>query len=198
MATLEELELKGFTTIGNIYVDGSYLSEETTPPYDSITGEELIYGENAFGALSGGTTSTVYPADGSALFITNLSVGSSAIMGGRDNGTVYDLCISYINSGSIYVLPRQAGTYTPDSDGTLNVYIEGVSITSGGYHGFGATTDANFMGDYEITIKNTSMQYLALATGSAYSVDATAATNHRFASVDGNITFTLDNLSAPD
>ena len=195
MATLEELELNGFTTIGNIYVDGSYLTEETTPQCDSITGEELIYDENAFGALSGGTTSTVYPADGSALFITNLSVGSNIILNARDNGSVYDLYISGINSGYIYALSREAGTYTPDSDGTLNVYIEGVTFSSGGYHGFGATTDANFVGDYAITIKNTSMQFLALAAGSGNGVDNGDAGNHRFAAVDGNITFTLDNVT---
>ncbi len=128
MATLEELELNGFTTIGNIYVDGSYLTEETTPQCDSTTGEELIYGENAFGALSGGTTSPAYPADGSALFITNLSVGSNIILNARDNGSVYDLYISGINSGYIYALPREAGTYTPDSDGTLNVYLSLIHI----------------------------------------------------------------------
>ena len=194
MATLEELELNGFTTVGNIYVDSTWTAT-STPATNEITGEAMTFGTNAFAALSGGTTTPAYPEDGSALFVTNVNVGGNRIWNGRNNSTLYDLYVNNVQSGDIYIMPRNAGTYHPDTDGTLNVYIEGTSIASGGYHGFAATTNANFTGDYVLTIKNTRMQYMAVATGSAWGMDNGDAGNHRYAKVDGNITFTLDNLT---
>ena len=193
MATLEELELNGFTTVGNIYVDSTWTAT-STPATNPITGEAMTFGDNAFAALSGGTTAPAYPVDGSALFITNINVGGNRIWNGRADNTVYDVYVSNVQSGDIYVIPRKAGTYTPDS-GVLNIYVEGTSIASGGYHGLAATENANLKGDYNVTIKNSTMQYLAVATGSAWGVDNGTGSNHRFATVDGNITFNLDNLT---
>ncbi|MBR2964015.1 MAG: hypothetical protein IKC53_07405, partial [Lentisphaeria bacterium] len=191
MATLEDL--KGFATVGNIYVDNSYTAE-TTPATDPITGEALEFGVNAFTTLPGGTASAV-PANGSAMFITNVDLGTSRLYNGRpEKTTLYDVYVSNVKSGDIYVMPRAAGEYTPDT-GTLNVYVEDVTIASGGYHGFGATTGANFAGNYDVTIKNSTMQYLAVATGSAYGVDNGDAANHRFALINGDVNFTLSNLT---
>ena len=196
MATLEELQLNGFSTVGNIYVDSSYTAE-ATPATDPITGEALVFDTNAFGAIAGGTVSAV-PADGSALFVTNVD-GVGNFYNGRAGSTeVYDVYASGVTGlTGMYVLPRAAGTYTPDAngDGTLNVFVENSTFASGGYHGFGATTGGNFTGDYALVIKNTSMQYLAVSTGSAYGDGEGNAGNHRYAKIDGDITFTLDNVT---
>ena len=83
MATLEDL--KGFATVGNIYVDSTYTAE-ATPATDPITGEALEFGVNAFTTLPGGTASAV-PANGSAMFITNVDLGTSRLYNGRPEKT---------------------------------------------------------------------------------------------------------------
>jgi len=194
MATLEELQLNGFKAVGNIYVDNSY-TEEATPATHPITGEALIFGVNAFTTIAGGTVAAA-PEDGSALFVTNTNAAVN-FYNGRTNGggAVYDVYASGVTGlTGMYVIPRQAGQYSPD-DSTLNIYIEDTTFASGGYHGFGATTNANFVGDYVLVMKNTSMQYLAVTTGSAYGAGENNAGNQRYAKIDGDITFTLSNVT---
>ena len=63
---------------GNVYVDPSYTSQEAIDALGgthSITGEELVFGVNAF--ASGGTTSNV-PVEGGTIFFNNVDrLGSS-------------------------------------------------------------------------------------------------------------------------
>jgi len=206
MATLEELELNGIATVGNIYVDGKYTATDT-PATNPITGEALTFGENAFGAFGptyqadNATVATMptgaYPTAGSAYYITNINIGDIRINTADQNSTtVYDVYVSGVTAQGFYVLPQKAGTYTPAGDDkTLSVYVDSMTLNGNGYHGFGTTQDANFTGDYAVTIKNSTMNYLAIATGSAWGVDNGTFGNHKFAKVDGNITFNLDNVT---
>ena len=146
----------------NIYVDNSY-TEESTPSYSPITGEALVFGVNAFATISGGTVPAV-PEDGYTLYVTDVYLGTSSstdtsIILGRSDHTVYDAYILYSVVSNFSVVPRTAGTYFADSDGTLNVYVDGTSFGSNLY-AFGAIANVNFIGDYEITVMNSSMQYL--------------------------------------
>ena len=206
MATLEELQLNGIATVGNIYVDGSYTATET-PAQNAITQEALTFGDNAFGAFGptypadNATVATMptgaYPEAGSAYYISNIDIGAVRINTADQNKTsVYDVYVTGVTAQGFYVLPQKAGSYSPiGEDKTLSVYIENMTLNGNGYHGFGTTENANFVGDYAVTIKNSTMNYLAVATGSAWGVDNNTGGNHKYAKVDGNITFNLDNVT---
>ena len=78
--------LVDFTKTGNIYVDPSYTSEETTPATSPITGEALTFGENTLTTFSANNNNSpaIQPEDGHAIFVSNLKRNTA-----RGNGNDY-------------------------------------------------------------------------------------------------------------
>ena len=99
MATLDELKVKGFSTVGNIYVDGAYVDEASTPATDPITGEALVFGENAFGDLTGDVLPAL-PEDGKAAFVTNVarSFDKQNFYFSRSDGSTFDVYASNLQA----------------------------------------------------------------------------------------------------
>ena len=97
MATLEELQLNGFSTVGNIYVDNSYTAE-ATPATDPITGEALVFDTNAFTDLTGADVLPALPEEDHAAFVTNVtrSFSDRNLYFGVANGSAFDVYVSNV------------------------------------------------------------------------------------------------------
>ena len=114
---LSEIDvLAEFTPTGNIYVDPSYTSEETTPAVSPITGEDLVFNANALAEFTANNTNSpaINPEDGHAFFVSNLDRGTS-----RGNGHDYffnfnrnkmlaDIYITNTKGGDFSATPRVA------------------------------------------------------------------------------------------
>ena len=201
----EESPLVEFAKTGNLYVDPSYKSAETTPEASPITEEALVFGVNAIDNFTKNSNNSpdynlAVPADGGAYFVSNLDRGTA-----RGNG--HDYFFSYKRAGKkladVYIInskggdfsasPRTADKYVTDSDGTLNVYIEG-STFGGNLMGFGSQTDVTqtFTGNYEFTFKNSVTQWFCITYGTGYGLGEGNAGNNRFGTVIGNIDLVVD------
>ncbi|MBR4717665.1 MAG: hypothetical protein IKP09_06365, partial [Lentisphaeria bacterium] len=190
-----------FTSAGNIYVDPAYTSEETTPATSPITGEALTFGENTLINFTANNNNSpaIQPEDGHAIFISNLNRGTARGNGhdyffGYNRGKLlYDTYIINSFGGDYSASPRTADKYSADSDGTLNVYIEG-STFGGNLMGFGSQTDTSqtFTGNYEFTFKNSQAQWFCITYGTGYGMGEGGAGNVRFGSLYGNIDLLVD------
>ena len=163
---------------GHIYVDPSY-SDETTGLIHSITGEELVFGVNAFDTLVDGGTTTNVPVEGGTLFINDLDWNSLSIY----NDGTYDMVLTNTRGNYLYAIPKMANqTVTRDITvtleggdynhlvllgrssnvtlvGNLTFNANGVSLNSGSNHIMGAgesdDIDSLILGDITFSLTDT-------------------------------------------
>ena len=173
----EESPLVEFAATGNIYVDSAYTSEEATPAVSPITGEALEFGVNTLSnfTVNNGNSPAINPDDENAIFVSNLNRGTARGNGhdyffnyGRSN-MLGDIYITNAIGGDFSASPRVADNYFADTDGTLNVYIDG-STFGGNLMGFGSQSkkSQSFFGNYEFTFKNSVTQWFCITYGTGY------------------------------
>ena len=200
----DESVLDEFTKTGNIYVDPAFKSQADIDkaPINGkspITEEALTFSVNAFSGVKTGDADsiTTTPDDGHAVFVTNASIGGNLAFGRSGSATAFDVYVKDTKiNGSLYLVGRKKGNeWTADSDGDLNVYVEGVSISSN-YQGFAGQDGLNFTGNYVVTIKNLFTQYFALSQGSAWGAENDNQGNQRLGLITGNLDVVIDGTTA--
>lgn len=203
----EASPLDEFAATGNIYVDPAYTSQEVidAEPINGkspITGETLTFGTNTLTNFTRNSNNSpdANPGEGEAFFVSNLDRGTARGNGHdyffnyvRDANELNDIYIINSKGGDFSASPRTAGKYAADSDGTLNVYIEG-STFGGNLMGFGSQTDLtqSFTGNYEFTFKKSVVQWFCITYGTGYGLGEGNANNNRFGTVIGNIDLLVD------
>ena len=205
----EESPLVEFTVTGNVYVDPGYTAEGT-PETSPITGEALVFGTNTLTNFTKNNNNSpdygMIVPDEHAIFVSNLDRGTSRGNGHdyffnykRDGKALCDIYITNSKGGDFSASPRTADKYKADSDGTLNVYIEG-STFGGNLMGFGSQTDVTqtFTGNYEFTFKNSVTTWFCITYGTGYGLGENNPNNNRFGTVIGNIDLLVDGSRITD
>ena len=209
----EESPLVEFTQTGNIYIDPSFTGS-TMPATSPITGEALSEDNTLTNLTSNSNNSPNYGKsvpDQHTIYVSNLDRGTA-----RGNG--HDYFFNYKRSttssiGDIYIINSKGGdfsatprdknkNYTADTDGELNIYIEG-STFGGNIMGFGSQAPDNgqsqsFTGNYVFTFKNSLTTWFAPTYGTGYGLGEGNANNNRFGTMIGNIDLLVDGSTATD